>query len=90
MCDQLEDVGFGTWQNCDFVWLELDCCPDDPEVWKRVMPYDGAHLYPVETAEYLVSMGIIRAETIAKGLTASYHLDPKDLEGAWNQISRGA
>ena len=38
VCDQLEDVDIGTWHNCDFVWLELDCCPDDPEVWKQVMP----------------------------------------------------
>ena len=45
------------------------------------MPYDGAHLYPVETAEYLVGIGVIQAASMTKGLTASYHLDPAELEG---------
>ena len=85
--DALEDVTPATWQDCDFVWVELpECCPDDPAVWAQCMPYNGAHLYPVETAEYLVSAGVVRAQSIAKGLRASRHLDPADLKQAWDVV----
>ena len=86
-CDALEDVGPSTWQDCDFVWLELDCCPDDPAVWEQCRPYCGAGLYPVETAEELVAWGIVRAETIRKGLRASRHFDPQGLKMAWDIIT---
>ena len=60
-CDALEDVTSATWQDCDYVWIEIpECDPHDPAVWERVRPYDGAHLYPVETAEELVAWGIVR------------------------------
>ena len=76
--DQLENVGNGSWQDCVFVWLELDCCPDDPEVYRRVMPFHGTGLYTVETAECLVNIGVVQAASITKGLTASYHLDQRN------------
>jgi hypothetical protein len=40
----------------------------------------------VETAEDLVSWGIINVKTITKGIRASRHLDPQDLSLAWNKV----
>jgi len=51
------------------------------------MPFHGSGLYPVATAEYLVSIGVIQAASITNGLTASYHLDPAELGGARSVIA---
>lgn len=86
-CDALEDV-VGSWHDYDFVWLEIPGCdPHDPAQWVNVRPYDGAHLYPVETAEALVSWGVVRPESITKGIRASRHFDPQCLSGAWQVVT---
>jgi hypothetical protein len=51
------------------------------------MPYNGAHMYPVETAEYLVDAGVVTDENITHGIVASRHIDPVDLEHAWTTIA---
>jgi hypothetical protein len=86
--DEPEEVGPATWQDMDFVWLEIpDCDPHDPAVWEQVRPYNGSHYYPVETAEELVNFGIINAKSITKGIRASRHLASDELARAWDEIS---
>ena len=41
----------------------------------------------METAEDLVPTGIVRAETITKGIRASRHLDPAELKRAWEFVT---
>ena len=42
---------------------------------------------PWRLAEDLVSAGIVRPETITRGIRASRHMDPSDLKHAWGVVT---
>ena len=81
----------------DFEWLWVDVFEQDSEEGFQDAPelhrlYDGPHLYPLETVQYLMSDGFLRAgpTTIPWGWVPSHRRPAKHLRDAFQEIKTRA